>query len=77
MNKTKLINIFGADHHGHVGRLLSFVKAVGYEPDKITFLITQLIRLMRNKQEVKMSKRTGNSLTMQQMYEMVGYNALR
>lgn len=75
--KTQLINIFGADHHGHVPRLRAFVQAIDFDPNKITFLITQLIRLMRDQKEVKMSKRTGNSLTMRQMYEMVGYNALR
>ncbi|MDQ0514222.1 arginyl-tRNA synthetase [Mycoplasmoides fastidiosum] len=72
----QLIDIWGSDHHGHVSRLQAFLKAIN-QAEKVSFLLTQLVRLIKNGQELKMSKRTGNSLLMRDMYEIIGYDALR
>lgn len=75
--KMQLIDIFGADHHGHVLRLKNFFKALNYDNNKVFFAVTQLIRLIKNNKEVKMSKRTGQSLLMRDVYDSIGYEALR
>ncbi len=72
-----VIDIWGADHHGYVARLKSGVKAVGVDPGRLKILITQLVRLTENGQEVKMSKRTGTFVTMDELIEEVGSDAAR
>ncbi len=71
------IDIWGADHHGYVARLKSGVKAIGADPSRLTIILTQLVRLMENGQEIKMSKRTGNFITMDELVEEVGADAAR
>lgn len=73
----KLINLFGADHHGYVPRLKASIAALGYSPDKLKVLIMQLVRLLENGQEVKMSKRTGKSITLRDLIDEVGTDAAR
>ena len=73
----KAIDIWGADHHGYVARLKGGVKAIGVDPARLQIVITQLVRLMENGQEVKMSKRTGNFITMDDLIEEVGADATR
>lgn len=74
---TTLINIWGTDHYGHIKRLKAFLIALNYDPNKIIFLTTQLVRLLKDQKEVKISKRTGQTLTMRQMLSLVGYQPLR
>ncbi|MBF0713762.1 arginine--tRNA ligase [Gemella sp. GH3] len=73
----KLINLFGADHHGYVPRLKAAVNALGYSASKLEVLIMQLVRLLENGQEVKMSKRTGKSITLRDLIDEVGTDAAR
>ena len=63
----KMIDIFGADHHGYVARLKSSVKALGNDPEKLEVKLLQLVRLVENGEVVKMSKRTGKSVTVSEL----------
>lgn len=72
-----LINLFGADHHGYVPRLKASVAATGYNPKNLDILIMQLVRLLENGKEVKMSKRTGKSITLRDLIDEVGVDAAR
>lgn len=73
----KLINVFGADHHGYVPRLKAAIEALGYDKDKLEVKIVQMVRLLRGGEEVKMSKRTGNVITVNDLVEEVGIDAAR
>lgn len=73
----KLINLFGADHHGYVPRLKASVNATGYDSGNLEVLIMQLVRLLENGQEVKMSKRTGKLITLRDLMDEVGVDAAR
>lgn len=73
----KLINLFGADHHGYVARIKASMEAVGYNPDNLEILIMQLVRLLENGTEVKMSKRTGKSIIIRDLINEVGVDASR
>lgn len=72
-----MIDIFGADHHGYVARLKSSVKALGNDPEKLEVKLLQLVRLVENGEVVKMSKRTGKSVTLKELIDEVGVNAAR
>ena len=72
-----MIDIFGADHHGYVARLKSSVKALGNDPEKLEVKLLQLVRLIRDGEVVKMSKRTGKSVTLKELIDEVGINAAR
>ncbi|MDY2728241.1 MAG: arginine--tRNA ligase [Candidatus Onthovivens sp.] len=74
---NKLINLFGADHHGYIARLKGGLKILGYNPDNLEILIIQMVRLMENGQELKMSKRTGNAITIRELCEDVGVDVAR
>lgn len=73
----KLINIWGADHHGHVNRLKGAMTALGYPGDDITIILMQLVRLYRGGEIVKMSKRRGNYVTLEELIEEVGKEVAR
>ena len=73
----KLINLFGADHHGYINRLKASLGALGENPDKLEIQIMQLVRLIENGEEVKMSKRTGKAVTMRDLIDMIGVDAAR
>ncbi len=60
----KVINVWGADHHGHVARLKGALKALGIEPDRLHVVLMQMVRLMRDGEQVKVSKRSGKSITL-------------
>lgn len=72
-----VINIWGADHHGHVARMKGAVEAVGYNPDSLTVILMQLVRLFRGGEIVRMSKRTGQYVTLSELVEEVGKDAAR
>jgi arginyl-tRNA synthetase len=74
----RCIYLLGADHHGYVGRLRAMAACVGDDPDKnIEVLIGQLVKIMRDGQEVKLSKRAGNIVTLNELAEEIGVDALR
>lgn len=72
-----LINIWGADHHGYVPRIRAAVQALGYDPDRLKFEIIQMVNLLKNGEKVKMSKRTGKAVTLRELMEEVGVDAMR
>ena len=73
----KVINIWGADHHGHVARMKRAVSLFGYDPDQLTVILMQLVKLYRNGELVTMSKRSGQYVTLEDLIEEVGYDAAR
>lgn len=73
----RLINIWGADHHGYVCRVKAAMEALGHDPEKLTVLLLQMVALYRNGELVKMSKRTGKSVTLNELIEEVGTDAAR
>ncbi len=73
----KVIDIWGADHHGYVSRMKAAMKALGYEEDFLEVIIGQLVNLYRAGQPVKMSKRTGEMITLEELMEEVGADVIR
>ncbi len=72
-----VINVWGADHHGHVARMKGAIEALGYDPDKLDILLMQLVRLYRGGNIVRMSKRTGTTVSLDELIEEVGRDAAR
>ena len=72
-----VINIWGADHHGHVSRVKGAVEAIGYNPEALDVILMQLVRLFRGTEIVRMSKRTGQFVTLDELMEEVGRDAAR
>jgi len=73
----KLVDILGADHHGYIARLKAGLKIMGYNPDNLEIKICQIVRLMDGDTEIKMSKRTGNAITIRELCEDVGVDVAR
>ena len=73
----KLVNFWGADHHGYIPRMKAAMQALGKNPDQLEVDIIQMVRLVENKEEIKMSKRTGNAVTVRELCEEVGVDAVR
>lgn len=73
----RVINIWGADHHGHVARMKGAIKALGYDPDALQVLLMQLVRLFSGGEIVRMSKRTGQFVTLEELVDEVGLDAAR
>lgn len=74
---AKLINIWGADHHGYVPRMKAAVQALGYPADALEVIIGQLVSLYRAGEPVRMSKRTGEMVTLDEVIDEVGPDATR
>ncbi|HHX24007.1 MAG TPA: arginine--tRNA ligase [Thermoanaerobacterales bacterium] len=72
-----VIDIWGADHHGHIPRMKGAMKAIGYDPDKLVIIIMQLVRLYRNGEIARMSKRSGRAVTLADIVDEVGKDAAR
>jgi arginyl-tRNA synthetase len=72
-----LINVWGADHHGYVPRMRAAVQALGHDPSDLEVVITQLVRLEQDGEEVKISKRAGNLITLEDLLDEVGVDAVR
>ena len=72
-----VVNIWGADHQGHVPRMKAAVAALGIDPDALTVLISQLVTLKRGTEMVRASKRTGEFVTLRELVEEVGVDACR
>lgn len=73
----KLINIWGADHHGYIPRMKAAIQALGYDKDTLEVEIIQMVQLYQNGEKVKMSKRTGKAVTLRELMEEVGVDAMR
>ena len=71
------INIWGADHHGHVARLKGAMDAVGIDSSRLEIIIMQLVRLFRNGEVARMSKRQGKAITLSDLVDEVGKDATR
>lgn len=73
----RVINIWGADHHGHVPRMKGVMDALGYDPDALHVVLMQLVRLFRGGDIVRMSKRTGQFVTLEELVDEVGLDVAR
>lgn len=73
----ELVDFFGADHHGYIPRLKASMQALGNNPDQLNVDIIQMVRLVSDGQEVKMSKRLGNATTINELCDSVGVDAAR
>ena len=72
-----LVDVFGADHHSYVSRLKASIEALGYDKDKLEVRLLQMVRLLRDGEVVKMSKRTGGNITISELVEEIGSDAAR
>lgn len=72
-----VINLWGADHHGHVARMKAAVAAVGVDPARLDVVLFQLVRLFKNGEIARMSKRTGRAISLDDLLEEVGRDAAR
>ncbi|MEC1646415.1 arginine--tRNA ligase [Bacillus halotolerans] len=73
----KLVNVWGADHHGYIPRMKAAIEALGYEKGTLEVEIIQLVHLYKNGEKMKMSKRTGKAVTMRDLIDEVGLDAVR
>lgn len=72
-----IIDVFGADHHGYIERLKAAIKYMGFDKEKLVVEILQMVRVLQNGEEVKMSKRSGKAITLRDMIDDAGTDALR
>ena len=73
----RVIDVWGADHHGHVARMKGSMDAVGLDGSKLDVVLMQLVRLMKDGQPFKMSKRTGKAITLTDLLEEIPIDAAR
>lgn len=73
----KVINIWGADHHGHVLRMKGAMEAIGIDSSKLEIILMQLVRLVKDGEAVRMSKRTGEMITLSDLIDDIGIDAAR
>lgn len=73
----RVIDIWGADHQGHVPRMQCMMKALGLDPKRLTVILYQLVTLKRSGEIVRLSKRTGDIITLREVLEEVGPDAIR
>ena len=73
----RVINLWGADHHGHVARMKAAVAALGINPDKLDIVLFQLVHLYKDGEKVRMSKRTGKAISLIDLLDEVGKDAAR
>jgi arginyl-tRNA synthetase len=74
---TKLINLWGADHHGYVARIKACVQMLGFDKEALNIALYQFVSLVRNGQSVTMSTRTGEFITLKEVVDEVGKDACR
>ncbi len=74
---SRLLNIWGPDHHGYIPRMKAGIAALGFEPERLTILIAQQVSLLRGKETVKMSKRGGEFITLDEVLEEIGRDTLK
>ncbi len=73
----RVIDVWGADHQGHVARMKAVVDALGVSPDRLTLLLNQLVTLRRGEELVRLSKRSGDIVTLRELVDDVGADACR
>ncbi|HLQ96116.1 MAG TPA: arginine--tRNA ligase [Pseudogracilibacillus sp.] len=73
----KIINVWGADHHGYVPRMTAAIQALGYPKEKLDVQIIQMVNVLEDGEIVRMSKRTGKAVTLKELIEEVGVDAVR
>ncbi len=73
----RVIDVWGADHHGYIPRMRAVLAALGYAPEFFDVALVQLVKVVRGGEEVKMSKRSGDFVTLRDLYEEVGVDAAR
>ncbi len=73
----KVINIWGADHQGHISRMKAVVSALGIAPERLKVIISQMVTLRRGDELVKVSKRSGDIITLRELVDEVGADACR
>lgn len=73
----KIINVWGADHHGYVSRISAAIQALGYPVEKFSVKIIQMVNLFEEGERIKMSKRTGKAVALRELMEEVGVDAVR
>ncbi|WP_026907753.1 arginine--tRNA ligase [Paucisalibacillus globulus] len=73
----KLINVWGADHHGYIPRMKAAIQALGYEAKKLDVEIIQMVNLFDGGEKLRMSKRTGNAVSLRELMDEVGIDAVR
>lgn len=76
-NADLLIDILGADHHGYIGRMKSALQMFGFPENTLEVQIIQMVRIIKGGEELKMSKRTGNAITLEELIAEVGVDAAR
>ncbi len=74
---TKLIDVWGGDHHGYINRVKSSISSLGQSADKFEVLIIQMINILQNNERVKMSKRSGTSVTIKDLLKEIDVDSLR
>ncbi|MDR3256897.1 MAG: arginine--tRNA ligase [Endomicrobium sp.] len=74
---TKLVNLWGADHHGYVARIKACIKMFGFSKEALNVILYQLVSLVRGRQPVAMSTRTGEFVTLREVIDEVGKDACR
>ena len=72
-----LVDILGADHHGYIKRMEAAIMALGYNKDQIQIIIHQMVKLIKDGEELKLSKRTGKAYTLKDLCDEIGVNATR
>lgn len=73
----QVVNVWSVDHQGHIPRMAAMMQAFGLDPARLTILMYDLVKLIRNGEEVKLSKRAGNLITINDVVDEVGSDALR
>jgi len=76
-NFDKVINIWGADHQGHISRMKAVVAALGIAPERLKVIISQMVTLSRGGELVRVSKRSGDIITLREVVDEVGVDACR
>ena len=73
----KLVNIWGADHHGYIPRMKAAIEALGYDKGTLEVDVAQMVQLYKDGEQFKMSKRTGKAVTLRELVDLVGLDAAR
>lgn len=74
---SRAINVWGADHHGHIARMKGALSAIGCDPERFSVIVIQLVRLTQKGEVVRMSKRTGKMVTLGELLDETGVDAAR
>lgn len=74
---NKIVNVWGADHHGYVKRMEAAIEALGYDPSVFDVKITQMVSILESGETLRMSKRSGNAVSLRELMDDVGVDAVR